>query len=187
MRQRRAWLPGRTRYLGSGAIGRPAMKYVICTLLVVLGLGVFIACGDLPQPIICHDIPAGGCPSENGAACQDPTCTDAYLCNLADGTWVLDHPCPSHEGGVADAASDAAHEASMLPPRDASFDAPPGANGGPGCPPLEQPDCALGDGLACPSATGCCNCEDLYVCQSGGWNHWGACNPATGAITPDKK
>ena len=135
------------------------MKYVICTFLVSLGLVAFMACSDSPQPIICHDIPAGGCPSENGAACKDPTCTAAYLCNLADGTWVLDQPCPGIDGGgVKDATSDA-HEGSVFGPRDASFDAPPGANGGPGCPPLEQPDCTLGDGLACPS--GCCK-----VCRS---------------------
>ena len=160
------------------------MKHVVCTFLVALGLALFVACSDSPQPIVCRDIPAGGCPSENGAACQDPTCTAAYFCNLADGTWVLDHPCSGADGGV-NGASDAAHDAHVLGPRDASIDAPPGANGGPGCGTLEQPDCALGDALACPS--GCCNCEDLYVCQGGGWNHWGVCNPATGAIAADKK
>lgn len=161
------------------------MKYVVCTFLVLLGLAAFTACSDSPQPITCHDIPAGGCPSENGAACTDPACSSAYLCNHADGTWVLDHPCPGIEGGALDASSAAPHEASSLLPRDASFDAEPGANGGPGCTGLEQPDCALGDALACPS--GCCNCTDLFVCQSSGWNHWGVCDATTGAITPDKK
>ena len=163
------------------------MRYVGTTLLVlpaVLALLAAIACGDSPQPIVCHDIPAGGCPSENGAACQDPSCTAAYLCNEADGTWVLDHPCAAGEGGTSDASADASHEAAT--PRDASFDAPPGANGGPGCAPLEQPDCALGDVLACPASAGCCNCDDLFVCQNGGWNHWGTCNATTG-IAPDKK
>lgn len=161
------------------------MKYVTCTFLVVLGLAVFAACGDSPQPIICHDIPAGGCPSDNGVACSDPTCTASYLCNLADGTWVLEGPCAAHEGGAPDAAADAPHEAGTTP-KDASIDAPPGSNGGPGCAPLQPPDCTLGDALACPASAGCCNCDDLFVCQNGGWNHWGTCNQTTG-ITPDKK
>jgi hypothetical protein len=152
-------------------------------MLAGLGALWFAACGSSPQPIVCKDIPAGGCPSESGAACQDPTCAAAYLCDESSGTWVLDQPCAAREGGAPDASSEAGASAEAASPRDASYiDAPPGASGGPGCAPLEPPDCTLGDALACPS--GCCNCEDLFVCASGGWSHWGLCN-ASGVIVPD--
>ena len=86
--------------------------------------------------------------------------------------------CPPREAGALDAALDGDADAApdtSLPRFDASFiDAPPGYNGGPECDGLEQPDCPLGDILACPS--GCCNCEDLFYCQNGGWNHWGYCD-----------
>jgi hypothetical protein len=49
----------------------------------------------------------------------------------------------------------------------------PGALGGPGCQDLQNPDCSLGSAAAC---TDCCGCEDLYVCQSGGWSLWGECD-----------
>jgi hypothetical protein len=162
------------------------MKYVVCTFLVLLGIAAFLACGDSPQPILCRDIPAGGCLAGegDGSACVDPSCTATYLCNLADGTWQFDQACPPHEGGAPDASTDA-HPESGPATRDASIDAPPGSSGGPGCAPLEQPDCTLADALACPAGS-CCNCDDLFVCQNGGWNHWGTCNAATGAITPDK-
>ena len=48
----------------------------------------------------------------------------------------------------SDAANDAPGESSR--PFDASIDAPPGANGGPGCDALQAPDCSLGFALACP-------------------------------------
>jgi hypothetical protein len=59
---------------------------------------------------------------------------------------------------------------------DASIDAPPGAFGGPGCPSLQTPDCALGLALACDIH--CCGCEDLFVCEEGGWALWGYCGDA---------
>jgi hypothetical protein len=59
---------------------------------------------------------------------------------------------------------------------DADIDAPPGAFGGPGCESLVVPDCALGVALAC--GAGCCGCEDLYVCENGGWDLWGSCGDA---------
>jgi hypothetical protein len=60
---------------------------------------------------------------------------------------------------------------------DASIDAPPGAFGGPGCESLVVPDCALGVALACGNSA-CCGCEDLFVCENGGWELWGTCGDA---------
>jgi hypothetical protein len=141
-------------------------------------LAVLASCSDAPTANPCRDIPAGGCPLSNGVACEDPACEAVYACR-ANRVWELDHTCPPHEAGVpAEASSDGSDAASDAPDDgshsfDASIDAPPGASGGPGCAPLEAPDCTLGFALACPK--GCCGCEDLFVCQDGGWNYYATC------------
>lgn len=142
--------------------------------LVVAALGIValaFACHDDETFVACASIPAGGCPLNHGVSCEDPTCQAAYAC--IDREWQLDHVCPGYEGGAptpVDAGSDVI-EASTI--RDADPDAPPGAYGGPGCGPLEIPDCMLGTALSCPS--GCCDCEDLFLCQNGGWEIYGSC------------
>jgi hypothetical protein len=129
------------------------------------------ACNDTPPPAQCHDIPAAGCPVDNGVdPCTDPSCAAVYTCQ--GGSWVLDHACPGYspDAGGADAAYEAA------PTNDAAAtDAPPGANGGPGCADLQPPDCSLGTALACSGTPDCCGCVDLYVCNNGGWDLWGSC------------
>jgi hypothetical protein len=116
----------------------------------------------------CLDVPDGGCPLSNGVACEDPTCQAVYACNA--GVWSLDHTCPTIDAGTVDASADAPD----APAFDAaSIDAPPGSFGGPGCPELEDPDCPLGEAIAC--GPGCCDCEELYVCVDMGWTDWGSC------------
>lgn len=142
-------------------------------LLAVLAAGVlFIACEDGTPPQHCQNIPAGGCPLSGANACEDPSCSAVYACR-ADGTWLLDHACGPHDAG-------AVVEAASPVQRDASIDAPPGAAGGPGCVDLQPPDCPLATALAC--SRGCCDCEDLFVCQNGGWSAWGTCGDA--GVTP---
>ena len=115
-----------------------------------------------PGTPTCINIPDGGCPIAYGSACQDPTCAAAYSCTSTG--WVLDQTCPTPEAGpdVSPPPVDAGA-------RDVDIDVP-GSNGGPGCTSLIPPDCTLAAGASCP--VGCCGCEDLYVCQNGGWNVW---------------
>lgn len=150
------------------------MKTVI--VLAVLGAVLIAACAaDLPPPAKCYDIPAGGCP-RRGNACEDPSCVALYLCK-ADGTWSLDSNCPPRDASVPDVV--------VLPQdagtrRDAVVDVP-GAFGGPGCESLIAPDCSLGTASTC--GQGCCGCEDLFVCEAGGWSLWGTCDQ--GQLIPD--
>ncbi len=148
-------------------------KHVV---IVAVAWAVLVACaascsdGETVQP--CTGIPAGGCPLSHGVACDDPACDAVYACRSGN-VWELDHKCPPR----ADAGpKDGAVPPEAAPPFDASIDAPPGAYGGPGCGLLQAPDCALGTALSCPS--GCCGCEDLFVCQGGGWALWGSCSDA---------
>jgi hypothetical protein len=147
-------------------------------LAVVIGAGVLAlaampSCSDTQTIEPCDDIPAGGCPLSKGVACEDPSCLAVYACR-PNKVWELDHTCPGNEGGVTrEASTDAADAAEASRPFDASLDAPPGANGGPGCGLLQTPDCSLGLALSCPK--GCCGCEDLFVCTNGGWTYWATC------------
>lgn len=137
------------------------------------------ACDDVTVEHACTGIPAGGCPLSRGVACEDPACESVYACR-AGNVWELDHSCPPHDASaplVVEAGPDAPFIA------DAAVDAPPGANGGPGCGLLQAPDCTLGFALVCPS--GCCDCEDLYVCENGGWSLWGSCSADAG-IAPSR-
>jgi hypothetical protein len=148
----------------------------LATGALALALAFVAACpAELPPPTPCGVIPEGGCP-RGGDVCADPACASVYFCQ-SSGTWRLDRTCPAREGGVPEAAPivDAS--------RDASIDVDvPGAFGGPGCESLDTPDCALGVALACAD---CCGCEDVFVCENGGWTLYGAC--VNGTITRDSR
>lgn len=132
-------------------------------LLFLILLGHCDAAAGRP----CTNIPEGGCPLAFGQSCNDPACSAVYAC-LPGNQWELRGACAPHEAGAMDAGTEAAL-------KDSNIDAPPGAFGGPGCADLQMPDCPLGVAILCTS--GCCGCEDLFVCQDGGWDLWGACGP----------
>ena len=144
---------------------------------VALALG--LACSDGATAVPCSNIPPGGCPIARGVSCEDPACEAVYACR-PNNVWQLDHPCPARDASAPrpEPEVDAGEDAPAIP--DASFDAPPGAFGGPGCPSLQAPECALGVALSC--GAGCCGCEDVFVCASGGWELWGTC--ADGGLSP---
>ena len=146
------------------------MRWLVA--FVPLSLVAIASCEDqevVPQP--CTDIPAGGCPLSHGVACEDPACQAIYACR-ENNVWELRAPCPGRDGGGPTDAFVPETSSSF----DANVDAPPGAFGGPGCGDLIEPDCALGIALACGAT--CCGCEDLFVCENGGWELWGSCGDA---------
>jgi hypothetical protein len=140
---------------------------------------------DLPEQQPCMDIPRkDGCiaPEDEDASpmdicAEDETCSAVYACE--NESWVLLATCPMRDrDGGADARDEDVHAGGK--PRDVDFEVPPGASGGPGCIGLQCGDCPLSLGLACPPDQ-CCGCQDLYVCEDGGWNIWGYCDDG-GAI-----
>ncbi|MBX3258926.1 MAG: hypothetical protein KF782_04355 [Labilithrix sp.] len=155
----------------------PRRRAVAVVAAVVATLALAAACADDPIPRPCSNIPAGGCPLSRGVACDDPECEAVYAC-LPGDVWELRQTCPPREGR---ARSDASAPPDAASPFDASFDAPPGAFGGPGCESLQAPDCMLGLALAC--GPDCCGCEELFVCEDRGWTLWGTCGD--GGITPE--
>ncbi len=143
---------------------------------------VFAGCDDEPVPQPCSDIPAGGCPIARGVSCFDPTCEAVYACR-AGNRWELVERCPPQDASARPAFDASGEDSGTEPPFDASVDAPPGAYGGPGCLSLQSPDCSVGLVLSC--GADCCDCEDLYVCEGGGWNLWGYCSP-DGGVRPSR-
>lgn len=152
---------------------RPMTALAVVALFLAL-VGVASCSDDAATDQECTNIPAGGCPLSRGVACQDPACEALYACRSGN-VWELDRTCPPREAGVPREASTDAGQVEASRPFDASVDAPPGANGGPGCGALQAPDCSLGLALSCPQ--GCCDCEDLFVCENGGWSYWATCKP----------
>jgi hypothetical protein len=146
-----------------------AVRFFVIVFAVATG-GIVASCNDTLSDEPCTGIPEGGCPLSHGVACDDPECKAAYACRSGN-VWQLDHTCPPRDAEVFDSFVPDADAGRAF---DANIDAPPGAFGGPGCNPLEQPDCELGLVLLCQS--GCCDCEDLFVCQNGGWQPWGTCS-----------
>lgn len=145
-------------------------------LAASLGLGFAIlalACEDSAVAQPCTNVPSHGCPLAHGVACEDPRCEAIYACREGN-VWERVKSCPGYDA-QAELPIDAGPPGSAL---DAAVDAPPGAYGGPGCALLQEPDCALGLALAC--TTGCCGCEDLYVCTNTTWEPWGQCSPDGG-------
>ncbi len=143
--------------------------------MLVLGTtALSAACDDAEVPQPCSDIPPGGCPLSHGVACEDASCAAIYACR-AGNVWELQQMCPGHDASASEpaeaSAPDVGSDVSLA--YDAAIDAPPGAFGGPGCGTMQDPDCALGLALACPSD--CCGCEDLFVCNAGAWDLWGSC------------
>jgi len=155
---------------------RAFASLVLLAPLALFAAALLPSCSDGETAQPCTDIPTGGCPLSRGLACDDPACEAVYLCRQGN-VWELDRRCPARDAAARDGAP-ASDASDASTPFDAAIDAPPGANGGPGCGPLQLPDCALGLALACSS--GCCGCEDLYVCENGGWALWGACGPDGG-------
>jgi hypothetical protein len=136
-----------------------------------------------PSATRCRDIPQGGCP-DDGLACNDPSCAALYSCNT-DGTWGFVRACPALDAGApaADATGASSNDANSA--WDVGWiDAPPGANGGPGCVDLQPPDCTLGLALACAAGGGdpCCGCDTVFYCEDGGWSEWGVCTSDGGLV-----
>jgi hypothetical protein len=132
-----------------------------CSFAALVASTAFTGCeAGSDDGTLCVDIPDGGCPLSSGVACTDPNCAAAYACQPG-GQWVLDQVCPPNDAAISN----------PVPTPDAGYyDAPAGEQG---CPELEFPDCSASTAASC---AGCCGCEDLWVCESGGvWVSYGYC------------
>src|SRR5258708_5344640 len=79
---------------------RRAAALVALLLGGALAPALVASCGDLPEPLLCGEIPPGGCPSGRGGTCDDLTCAALYDC--VDGAWTPTKTCPIPDGGRPD-------------------------------------------------------------------------------------
>lgn len=128
---------------------------IVCALLALTVLGC-----DLEQPLLCGQIPEGGCPIGRGGTCDDATCVALYDC--VDGDWIETELCEGVAGGGGaggEGATSSSAGGCDLMTLDHTGETR-------GCEPdLQPPDCPVEAAEVCePCATGC---VDFYLCIEG--------------------
>jgi hypothetical protein len=133
------------------------------------------SCQGLPEGTSCDEIPSGGCPTDRGGSCDDPTCAAVYNCN--NGAWSLFEECPASEGGVGGGYVVSPDGGGVLP----LCSSEPIDGGCPmvtldlsgqttDCTPdLMFPDCPAVAAQGCAACACLTGCEDFYLCTEPGW------------------
>jgi hypothetical protein len=139
---------------------RAAAACALGFALVAMGS---IACGGADAPLLCGEIPPGGCPIGRGGTCADPTCTGLYDC--VSGHWRETMACPHPQGQGGAGSSSSANSSSSGQCTGAMLDHTKQTVG---CTPdLEAPDCNSDVAETChPCTTGCI---DFFMCEAQGW------------------
>lgn len=129
------------------------------------------ACQSLEDPVLCGQIPEGGCPAGRGGTCDDPLCASLHDCN--EGAWVQVETCPvagigGAGGGGADGGAGGAGGQVCTPVElDHTGEAL-------GCDPaLQHPDCPAAAAETCVESACLTDCLDFYMCiQRGSEKLW---------------
>jgi hypothetical protein len=122
------------------------------------------ACAGDSEPLLCGQIPEGGCPLGRGGTCADPVCAGLYDC--VEGAWTLVTRC--EQGGAGGAGG-----------------GPDGGDGGDGgcapvmidhtgeeagcTPDLQHPDCPASAAETCEQTACLSGCFDFFLCKGEGW------------------
>jgi hypothetical protein len=125
------------------------------------------ACAGDGRPLLCGQIPEGGCPIGRGGTCADLVCAGLYDC--VEGAWTLVTPC--EQGGAGGAGG--GH---------GGGDGGDGGDGGctpvsidhtgeaAGCAPdLQHPDCPASAAETCEQTACLSGCFDFFLCTDEGW------------------
>ena len=119
------------------------------------------ACSSEVAPLLCGEIPTGGCPVGRGGTCDDHECRALYDC--VDGSWTALEACEARlDAGVDDAA---ASDSGCTPTGIGEGD---GGAGAP-CPDLQVPDCSVAIAGACAEQACLTECTDFFRCDADGW------------------
>ena len=148
------------------------MSRVLLALLVVLLAPA--GCQGIPTGTGCSDIPAGGCPTDRGGTCDDPTCNALYACNA--GAWSILQWCDQPDGGAGGGDAGGGDGG----PRDGGPCTPVSINTTgetQDCTPdLEGTDCSVEAALGCEETACLTGCSDFYLCTAPGWVHVAYCD-----------
>ena len=128
-----------------------------------------VSCRSLGPPLLCGQIPDGGCPIGRGGTCEDQACAALYDC--VEGDWTLVTECAQGVGGGGGGAGD-------------------GGGGGGGCAPIEidrsgettgcmpdlqEPDCPASAAETCAASVCLTGCVDFFLCTAEGWSEVAYC------------
>jgi hypothetical protein len=140
-----------------------------CILSLALS-GLASGCQSLEDPVLCGQIPEGGCPAGRGGTCDDVLCAGLYDCG--DGDWVLVADCPDPGSGGAGGGPGAGGS---------------GGSGGMACTPVEldhegetigctpdlqHPDCPVAAAETCAETACLSDCADFFMCVQHEEKEW---------------
>lgn len=123
------------------------------------------ACQGGDEPLLCGEIPEGGCPVGRGGTCADRVCAGLYDC--VQGAWTLVTRCDQPDVGAGGAGGgpgpDAGDGGCAVVPIDHTGEAE-------GCTPdLQHPDCPASAAETCEQAACLGGCFDFFLCKGEGW------------------
>lgn len=150
-------------------------------LLLFAAAALAAGCNDFVPPVLCGQIPEGGCPLDRGGTCDDLACEAIYGCY--DARWEVEEVCDHGSGGGGSAATGGG-----------------GSGGSGGCTPiqldhtneavacepdLQLPDCPAAAAEQCSESACLTDCTDFFMClkegNSKGWKAVAYCDE-TGSL-----
>jgi hypothetical protein len=153
-------------------------------IAVATTIAPLVGCPTWPEPVLCGQIPADGCPVGRGGTCSDTACAALYDC--VDGHWTRTETCSGGGGGGA-AGTGGAH-GGQGPCTPVVIDTTGQVTG---CTPdLQPPDCPVEAVLGCAESVCLTGCVDFFLCteeltDAGPDKVWSAvayCDEVTGKL-----
>ena len=164
----------------------PLARRVLVAALAIFAAATLASPGGCTStaPVLCGEIPPGGCPVGRGGTCVDRTCAALFDC--VAGTWTITQSCPELDGGTdggggSDAGAGTGGGGPCTPVR---FDH---QGERPDCTPdLESPDCPAVAAEGCAESACSAGCTDFFLCLTSGWTAVGYCDDS-GRLTVTQK
>ncbi|WP_437691303.1 hypothetical protein [Sorangium sp. So ce176] len=126
-------------------------------------------CDPIAEPLLCGEIPEGGCPVGRGGTCDDDACSALYDCS--DGAWTRVARCdrpgePAPDAGAGGGLEDGCDVVTLDRSGEAS-----------GCAPaLQEPDCPADAAETCAEAACRTGCVEFFLCTEEGWSAVAYCD-----------
>lgn len=148
------------------------MKSLFLSLFPSLSLLLLSSCYPYPtEPLLCDEIPQGGCPTGRGGTCDDAACNALYDC--VSGIWEKTKTCGGNGGGGGPTgAGGSGGSGGVCAPIELDH-----AGETTGCEPdLQLPDCPVVAAEQCPESACLTDCTDFFVCKKAGWTAVAYCD-----------
>ncbi|KYF66909.1 hypothetical protein BE11_01765 [Sorangium cellulosum] len=125
-------------------------------------------CDPIAEPLLCGEIPDGGCPLGRGGTCDDDVCRALYDCR--EGAWTMAARCDRPGEPEPDVGAGSPSDGCEVVTLDRSGEAS-------GCAPaLQEPDCPADAAETCAEAACRTGCVDFFLCAEEGWRAVAYCD-----------